>query len=204
MNYLAHLFLSGDNSEIIVGNMLEDYITGNIENVRNKHLSARLKLGIKLHRIIDTFTDSHLNVKNCKTIFYQRFGKYSPIIVDVLFDHFLIKNWHVFTSEKFLHFRQRMYEALQTNVEIQPEAMKIMTQSMIFHDWLKNYSEIWGLERAFEGLNKKINKENLDLRLSIIEFQANYEYLEEQFLMFFKDLKQTCDDFLSINILNGK
>ncbi len=184
--------------------MLEDYIKGNIENVRNQHLSASLKLGIKLHRIIDTLTDSHMNVKNCKTIFYPRFGKFAPIIVDVLFDHFLLKNWHIFTSEKFLHFRQRMYTALVTNIEIQPEAMKIIVQSMIEHDWLKNYSEIWGLERAFEGLNKKINKENLDLRLSIVEFQANYDYLQEQFLMFFKDLKLTCDDFLTKNIIDGK
>jgi acyl carrier protein phosphodiesterase len=204
MNYLAHLFLSGNNEGVILGNLLEDFVSGNIENSTNSILPKDVKLGLQLHRTIDTFTDTHKVVKECKEVFYPNFGKYSPIVVDVLFDHFLIKNWLIFTEEDFEQFRKRLYNSLKNYQEIQPEILKGMIISMTEHDWLKNYSENWGLEKAFKNLNSKINKPEIDLTLCLKEFEENYYFLNEKFLDFFEDLKKVCDKFLIDNKLNGK
>ncbi|MCP9769949.1 DUF479 domain-containing protein [Lacihabitans sp. LS3-19] len=204
MNYLAHLFLSGNNDGVILGNLLEDFVKGNIENSTNSILPKDVKMGLQLHRTIDTLTDTHKVVKECKEVFYPNFGKYSPIIVDVLFDHFLIKNWLIFTEEDFEHFRKRVYNSLKNYQEIQPEMLKGMINSMIEHDWLKNYIENWGLEKAFKNLNNKINKSEIDLTLSLKEFEENYYFLNEKFLEFFEELKKVCDNFLIDNKLNGE
>lgn len=204
MNYLAHLFLAGTNDGIILGNLLEDFVTGAIENETNKSLPYDVKLGLSMHRHIDTFTDSSKVVKECKALFYPKFGKYSPIIIDVLFDHFLVKNWEIFTEEPFEQFRPRIYKSLKNYIEIQPEQLQSMINSMIEHDWLKNYKENWGLEKAFLNLNKRINKPDVDLRLSLQEFEDNYYFINEKFLDFFEDLKKLCDKFLKENLPNGK
>ena len=204
MNYLAHLFLSGNNEGVILGNLLEDFVSGNIENSTNSILPKDVKMGLQLHRTIDTFTDTHKVVKECKEVFYPNFGKYSPIVVDVLFDHFLIKNWLIFTEEDFEQFRKRVYSSLKNYQEIQPEMLKEMINSMTEHDWLKNYLESWGLEKAFKNLNSKINKPEIDLILCMKEFEENYYFLNEKFLDFFDDLKKVCDKFLIDNKLNGE
>jgi acyl carrier protein phosphodiesterase len=204
MNYLAHLFLAGERPGFIVGNILEDFVRGNIENETNAKLPREIKLGIQQHRYIDTLTDSDENVKNCKKLFYEDFGKYAGIIVDVLFDHFLVKNWTLYTSETFEEFRPRIHAAFDNYDDIQPEKMKSVIASMKTHDWLKNYEFDWGLDRAFLNMNSKINKPEIDLRKCLTLYKLHYEEINENFLVFFKKLKEFCDRFILENPANGK
>lgn len=203
MNYLAHLFLAGTRPGLIVGNILEDFVKGKIDNEVNSKLPAEIKLGITQHRHIDTLTDSDEFVKNCKKVFYADFGKYAGIVVDVLFDHFLIKNWEKYTHEPFEDFRPRIYAAFDHFEDIQPQKMKDVIQSMKTHDWLKNYAFEWGLDRAFLNMNSKINKPEVDLRKSLELYKEHYELLDENFNLFFTNLKQFCDNFILENSSNG-
>ena len=55
MNFLAHIYLSGDNDLLKIGNFMADSIRGNsYENYPDE-----IKKGILLHRSIDSFTDMH-------------------------------------------------------------------------------------------------------------------------------------------------
>ncbi len=85
MNFLAHIYLSGDNDEIKLGNFIGDYIKG---NAYNKY-PPLIRKGILLHRKIDYFTDSHPIVRNHKSFFYDKYHKYAGIIIDIIYDHFL-------------------------------------------------------------------------------------------------------------------
>ncbi|MCA0362812.1 MAG: ACP phosphodiesterase [Bacteroidetes bacterium] len=203
MNYLAHLFLSGKNDGIIVGNILEDFISGHIEHPKNAYIPEDIKLGLKMHRMIDTFTDSHAVLKESKALFYPINGKYASIVMDVLYDHFLQKNWENYSSEEFDSFRKRIYESIRYQEDIQPENMKKLVNSMIEHDWLKNYIEIWGLEKAFNNLNKRINKPEVDLIKSLSIFEKNYDFLDLNFKEFFPELLNASRTFLKENHLNG-
>ncbi|MGL4632413.1 MAG: ACP phosphodiesterase [Leadbetterella sp.] len=204
MNYLAHVFLAGYNPGMIVGNILEDYITGSIENKDNQLLPYHVKLGIQQHRIIDTFTDSHPIVKQSKSYFYEILGKYSPIITDVLYDHFLLMNWKTYTNEDFSACRNRIYKAFAEYKDIQPIGMQYLIQSMTEHDWLKNYEFDWGLERAFLNLNHKINKPEIDLKIAMPLFHSKYDNLNQEFNLFFPELKEICDNFIDENLRNGE
>ena len=138
--------------------------------------------------------------KKCKVFFYKKFGKYSPIIVDVLFDHFLLKNWNSFSNEPFEDFTKRIYGDILITSDIHPEKMKKLVSSMIEHDWLKNYALEWGLKKAFLNLNVKIKNPEIDLTTSIEIMRENYEEINKNFIIFFQDLKDFCDSFLKENI----
>ena len=55
MNFLAHIYLSGEDQGITIGNFIADGIKG------KKYLSYSedMQKGILLHRSIDSFTDQH-------------------------------------------------------------------------------------------------------------------------------------------------
>lgn len=192
MNYLAHLFLAGKNDGMILGSLLEDYITGGIENQVNRRLPADVKTGLRLHRHIDTFTDSDKEMVACKQLFYPGFGKYSPVVVDVILDHFLHKNWEIFAEEEFDVFKNRVYESLTTRyTEWQPPALQALVRSMVEHDWLKSYIHFWGVEKALSSLNRRVKQ--VDLTDAIPVMKQHYEEIDHLFLSFFKRLKDSCN-----------
>ena len=85
MNYLAHLYLSGNNADLLLGNFIADHLKG---ADRKRIYPEAIKRGIALHRRIDTFTDAHPVVAESKVRVREQFGKYAPVIVDVFYDHF--------------------------------------------------------------------------------------------------------------------
>jgi acyl carrier protein phosphodiesterase len=196
MNYLAHLFLSGKEHGMILGSLLEDYVVGGIENETNGKLPENVKKGLRLHRFIDSFTDSDPVVKEVKQVFYKDFGKYSSVVVDVIFDHYLHKNWDKFSSEPFDVFKERVYWSLNTQyTDLQPERLKALVKSMTEHDWLKNYIHFWGVEKALSSLNRRV--ETVDLTQSVDLMKTNYEFINDRFLDFFIRLKASCESEFS-------
>ncbi len=89
MNFLAHIYLSGNDTDLIIGNFIADGIKGK----KYKKFSPGIQKGILLHREIDTFTDAHPIVRQSTKRLHKNYGHYSGIIVDILYDHFLAKNW---------------------------------------------------------------------------------------------------------------
>ena len=55
MNFLAHAYLSFGQEEILVGNLVADFIKGK----ELRQFSEDIQIGILLHREIDSFTDTH-------------------------------------------------------------------------------------------------------------------------------------------------
>src|SRR5436190_842749 len=86
MNFLAHLYLSGDDADVMTGNFIGDFVRG-----RNlaEQFGEKIARGIELHRAIDAFTDHHSVVKQSKTRLRPKYGHYSGVIVDIFYDHFL-------------------------------------------------------------------------------------------------------------------
>ena len=95
MNFLAHIYLSGEDEGITIGNFIADGIKG------KKYLSypASIQKGILLHRGIDSFTDSHPTVRQSTARLHENYGHYSGVIVDILYDHFLAKNWEEYHEQ---------------------------------------------------------------------------------------------------------
>ena len=94
MNFLAHVFLSGDDFPLAVGNLIADQIKGN--EVQNYPL--QVQNGIKLHHAIDHFTDTHQIFKECVTELFPIYRHFSRVIIDMDFDHFLAVHWNKYHS----------------------------------------------------------------------------------------------------------
>lgn len=97
MNYLAHLYLSGNDHQLMVGNFIGDAVKGSLY----EQFPGRIREGILLHRQIDTYTDNHPKIRQAKSYFSKSYGKYSGVVVDVLFDHFLASNWNKYHHKNF-------------------------------------------------------------------------------------------------------
>lgn len=196
MNFLAHLFLSGDNEEILVGNLLEDYVVGRVEHPRNQHFSENIKNGILLHRLIDTFMDTHIIVSTCKSVLYQNYHKYSSVVIDIYFDHYLAKHWSLYSTEPFENFRKRVHLSFLNYWEILPHRMRPTIESMIKYDWLKNYNEFWGIERALSGVAERATfQSNMDR--AIEDLKVHYDFFDENFKIFFPQMIEQCTKFLT-------
>ena len=114
MNYLAHIYLSGDNKMIKIGNFMADSIRGKSYEVYERDI----KRGILLHRAIDSFTDMHPIYRQSKHRLHSKYGHYSGVIMDIFYDHFLAKNWSLYSKTPLEEFTTDFYILLETNYEI--------------------------------------------------------------------------------------
>ena len=85
MNYLAHAYLSFEITDIMVGNMISDFVKGK----QKLNYPFAIQQGITLHRAIDSFTDSHAVTRQAKSFFKESYGLYAGPLVDVAYDYFL-------------------------------------------------------------------------------------------------------------------
>ena len=92
MNFLAHIYVSGDNDLVKIGNFMADSIRGHSYDV----YPMEIQKGILLHRSIDSFTDMHPIYRQSKHRLHEKYGHYSGVIMDIFYDHFLAKNWKTY------------------------------------------------------------------------------------------------------------
>ena len=165
MNFLAHIYLSNDNDFIKIGNFMADGIRGNDYN----NFPDDVKKGILLHRQIDTFTDSHLVYRKSKHRLHEKYGHYSGVIMDILYDHFLAKNWKNYSDEKLEDFAANFYKSLFDNENILTERTKNMLPYMYERNWLVSYGSIEGIEMILFQMDNVIQNhiQHLFLDLSI-------------------------------------
>lgn len=200
MNYLAHLALSNRFEEILVGNMIEDFITGRIEHPRNAFIPSDILIGVVLHRHIDTFTDTNEIVNHSKQLFYNSVGKYASVVIDVYYDHFLIKNWSTFYAQPIHEFCKEVYDVLPRYESYYPLPLKKLIRSMVSYEWLTNYEFDWGLERALSSVDRQLARPGF-LVGSMNDFKENYDELNQGFLEFYPALMAMSSEFLRENKL---
>ena len=142
MNFLAHIYLSGNNDLIKIGNFMADGIRGN----DYLKFPEEVIKGILLHRQIDTFTDAHPIYRKSKHRLHQKYGHYSGVIMDILYDHFFAKNWRNYSNEKLEDYVSNFYKSLEENKKILSEKTKSIMPYMIEQNWLTSYATISGIE----------------------------------------------------------
>lgn len=190
MNYLAHLYLSGTSSDVLLGNFLADMVKNKYREV----LSEEVLEGIRLHRAIDSFTDQHELVLQGARRLYAKHSKYAPVLLDVFYDYLLVENWELYTQELFFDFKQRIYQTLSLQLSEIPPAFQARTKSMIQHDWLNSYAHLEGMAYTFDRLKARVSKPAL-LEGSVESLQIHHAALTEEFNHFFPDVIQMVKEF---------
>ncbi len=193
MNFLAHLYLSGSNPQVQLGNFIGDF-------VRGKDLSERyhpeIVKGIQLHRVIDEFTDSHPIVKQSKERLRPKYRHYAPVIVDIYYDHFLAINWHLYHPDLLPDYAEQCYAMVQRNEAILPEQVKWMMPHMVKGNWLANYARIEGIEKVLNGMARR-SKFDSKMNEAGAELVQYHNEFNQEFQAFFPLLKSEADKFLA-------
>ncbi|PNQ72607.1 DUF479 domain-containing protein [Hanstruepera neustonica] len=183
MNFLAHIYLSGDNELVTIGNFMADGIRGK----KYKNYPVDLQIGILLHREIDTFTDSHPIVRQSTKRLHKNYSHYSGVIVDILYDHFLAKNWKAYSETALDSYVENFYCSLEKHFDILPARIQKMMPFMISENWLLNYANIDGIQQVLNGMNRR-TKNKSKMNMATTELIAYYSEFEEEFSTFFEEL----------------
>jgi len=184
MNYLAHAYFSFNNPPILLGNMISDYVKGK----KQYDYPPEIQKGIRLHRLIDTFTDEHQITKEIKKIFTTSVRLYAGAFVDVVYDHFLATNKTILNEEEWLAFTQTSYELLAAQSTYFPEKFAQMFPYMQSQNWLFNYRYIWGIENSFGGLVRRAKYLDSSEE-AFVAFNNNYPEIEALSAIFLADVK---------------
>ncbi|MCT6869599.1 ACP phosphodiesterase [Apibacter sp.] len=194
MNIVAHQLLSYKIPDIQLGNVLGEIVRG--KDYQNYPQS--IATGILLHRHIDSFTDSHPIVKQTTSIFHKSYGKFAPIITDVIYDYFLIKNWYLFSNDEFETFKKSCYELVIGTEILFPKKLEKILNTLIEDDWFDKYRTYEGIEWTLHHLTKKskFNHHIADMGNSIKEIYLQEKKIENHFLEFFPQLEIFCKKFI--------
>ena len=183
MNYLAHIYLSENENEIIIGNFMADSIKG--KNYLN--YSKGLQTGILLHRFIDSFTDNHKTYRNSKKLLQPTFNHYSGIIMDIFYDYFLAINWKKYHKTPYEEFVLNFYELLENNKNLLTLQTLQILPIMIKNNWLLKYRTPEGIKIILSQMSNRI-KSKIPLENSIDILEKNHSILEKDFFIFFDDI----------------
>lgn len=187
MNYLAHSFLSYQNTDLIIGNFIADSIQGN----RFEGLTTNIIKGITLHRKIDVFTDTHPIFLTSKYRFRKDFDKYSGVLTDIFYDHFLAKNFSLYSNLSLQQYADNIYDLIKNNHNYLPEPAKRFYNYMTERNVLFHYSSIGGIETVLTHLSHRI-RNRFELQLALPILQNDYAEIEQEFFIFFDDLMAFC------------
>jgi acyl carrier protein phosphodiesterase len=185
MNFLAHLYLSGENEKLMVGNFIGDYVKGKgYENFQQD-----IKRGLLLHRQIDFFTDSHAKFREAKRLFVPEFGLYSGIVMDVVYDHFLAKNWNQHSNKTLREFAKWVHAVLLSNFFHLPKRVQLFLPFLIQNRRLESYANVDGIQNSLAVMSRYTSlPDKSDKAIEIMEF--NQYFLDANFTEFMKDMVQ--------------
>lgn len=189
MNYLAHIYLSRDQELMSIGNFMADIIKGS----KYKMYPVEIQKGILLHRQIDSYTDGHKITRISKRRLHDQYGLYRGIIIDIFYDHFLAKNWTLFSDIPLNIYTQQFYKRLSQHYEVLPEKVKHMSTYLIKEDWLFSYAQTEGIQKVLEGMNRRTGGKS-KMNLAIKDLEDHYDDFENDFMAFFKDLSEFSDN----------
>ncbi|HEX6334963.1 MAG TPA: ACP phosphodiesterase [Flavisolibacter sp.] len=184
MNYLAHAYLSFEHPQIMVGNMISDFVKG-----RDKFgYTADVQKGIALHRAIDAYTDDHAATRAAREIFRPAYRLYSGPVMDIIYDFFLANDPLQFDNGLDA-FVSGVYKTLGDHTAMLPPRFIHVFGYMTAENWLRNYQFEWGIERSLAGLVRR-SSFLVESRTAFGLFQTHQDHLHRCYSDFIGDVKQ--------------
>ncbi len=183
MNYLAHIYLSGESDEIILGNFIGDFVKGN----KFRKYPEQVALGIQLHRSIDSFTDQHIDVKEFSQILKPGYGRYSGIVADIFMDHFLAANWHHYSTDTLRQCAKHAHAIFLSNFLMLPLRVKQILPFLIQHKRFESYAKRENLFQILEIMSHRTSlPSNSEWAIQILN--QEYDQFEQLFHSFFAEM----------------
>lgn len=198
MNYLAHAFLSGDNSEVQLGGLLGDFVKGPIYSPKDQPLNStankstvlqfdNIRFGIQHHRAIDAYSDSLVSFRNCASLFDKKYRRIAGIIVDICFDHYLAKQWSQHSKTNLTEFSAALYPKM-SNCQFAPENFKRFSQRCIEAKLFEIYQDRATIKVALDRVAQRLSRPKL-MAGAYEQWEAIYLEMERLFETCFGEIK---------------
>ncbi|PWD99329.1 acyl carrier protein phosphodiesterase [Marinilabilia rubra] len=192
MNYLAHLYLSGDDHKVMVGNFIGDHVKGR----RFTRFAGGVQTGILLHRHIDTFTDNHPVVRESMALFREGYRRYAGVVCDIIYDHFLAAHWKDFSEKNLSDFVSHSHSVLMRHYFGLPLRVKQFLPFLIKSRRLENYQYFEGIEKTLRimSANSSLPEET---NFAMKRLESHYNELYDQFSRFMPEIAASAKAFLA-------
>jgi len=190
MNYLAHCYLSCSEEDILIGNFMTDFLKKSEE----ANYTGRILDGIKLHRQIDTFTDTHPASLELRALLRKRHGKYAPVVVDLVWDHFLCLNWNKYSDSSLPSFNKTIYEVLAKRKTELPEKLKGRMDKMIGSDFLMAYANEDNMLKSLKWMDNRVKFQSA-FTDTLLDIEDNFIIIDKLFSDFFPDVIRHTEAF---------
>jgi acyl carrier protein phosphodiesterase len=199
MNFLAHIHLSRNNSNEMIGNFLGDFVKGGQE----KDYSDEIKRGIFIHRKIDSFTDSHPIFKKSCRRFPKELRRYSRIAVDIFYDHFLAKNFEYYNSCNLEEFIDYFYFHLLNKDFKKPKKLEKIFNRITDKNWFLSYRDKDYIQEVLYRMSKRIKRKNY-LPECFLVFDSEYNNFKNDFVEFYPQLEKFVKEIRNRKLYNYK
>lgn len=187
LNYLAHLYLSPQGEDAMLGSVLGDFVKGPLNNGVTSRYGVEATRAIALHRKIDSYTDAHPVVTQSRRRITPERRRFAGIMIDIFYDHFLAKYWEEFHPVALATFTDDFYATLSRRHAELPQRLQRVADSMIERDWLGSYAHLESIDTALNRLSQRLRRGDA-LVGSAVELRQNYPQLESDFRRFLPDV----------------
>ncbi len=186
MNYLAHIYLSGADRKVAVGNFIGDFVKGNSYDI----YPLSFQKGILLHREIDHFTDTHPIFRETVDLIRPSFGRYSGIMVDMYYDYLLASDFDRYSNGQSLgKFSRNFYLSALLYYRWLPKKVKGFIFHFIRTNRLEEYATFDGLQYSLKIMSV-YNSSAINPTLGIEVLRENEDELRRLFEIFMKDAQK--------------
>jgi acyl carrier protein phosphodiesterase len=174
LNYLGHLLALPGEGLVTLGNLLGDFIKGRAETIE----PLPFRLGVRLHRELDAFTDAHPAVKHSKSLIPADRRRVAGVLVDIFYDHFFVEGvdfaWHRERLEPFVH--------------AVPEDIRGLPHQMLSSRWFGAYARIDGIGQILAKMDQR-RQRAVGLLGGECYLEDHYDALKDDARNFFPDMQ---------------
>jgi acyl carrier protein phosphodiesterase len=193
LNFLAHIFLSGDNPEVKLGNFFGDFVKGS----QLDHFPVRVKQGILMHRRIDEFTDNHPVFKESVLLLKPAFGRYAGIMADMYYDHLLAVSFDQYSKLPLRRFACQFYFHALLRYPLLPPRIKRFIFHFVSTNRLVKYASYDGLQASLEIMRTR-KSAAIQPEVAIVVLDKHFSELQHQFEAFFPEIMAFAGDELKL------
>jgi len=186
MNFLGHLLLTYPHRELTMGNLLGDLV----RRRHARHLSQGILQGIELHHKIDSYTDQHPDVRELTNILRPTHAKYAPVVVDILLDHVLARQWNSHADIGYPEFTEWVYKLVPDFLSDLNDPVVVRLEGMVRHRWLDDYDSVDKLHAVLLRMDRRARFPSQFVHGSL-DIAKHYDLFASTFETFYHAMKKT-------------
>ncbi|MDU6411064.1 MAG: ACP phosphodiesterase [Yersiniaceae bacterium] len=187
MNFLAHLHLAHLANSSLPGNLAADFVRGDPAHLYDPQVVE----GIRMHRRVDSLTDSLPAVKEARRLFSEEYRRVAPITMDVLWDHFLALHWQKleadYTLPAFVSYAQGQ---ILPSLPAMPAGFQQLNRVLWPERWLERYAGLPFIENVLARMAARRPRLH-QLAGSFVDIERNYPQFETIFFDFYPQMMET-------------